>query len=176
MLLKDSIAKNLAFSERPVDREFKSHQPHVIFKNTTDAGVKHNMKNVYGGFLILTLLLIAVTGCIGQDAEDVPLNFIDVNVSQAKEMIDSGEFFLLDVRTQGEYNEGHINGSTLIPVELIESKLDEIPKDEKILVYCRSGRRSAQASQILVDNGFKQVYNMKGGIIEWTNSDYEVEK
>ena len=176
MLLKDSIAKNLAFSERPVDREFKSHQPHVIFNNTTDAGVKHSMKSVYGGFLILTLLLIAVTGCISQDAEDIPVTYIDVGVSQAKEMIDSGGYFLLDVRTQEEYDEFHISGSTLISVQVIESRLDELPKDEKTLVYCRSGRRSAVASQILVDNGFKQVYNMNGGIIEWTNSDYNVEK
>lgn len=134
------------------------------------------MKTVCGVFLLLSLLLIAVTGCIGQDAGDVPVGYIDVNASQAKEMIDSGEFFLLDVRTQEEYDEGHINGSILIPVEVIGSRLDELPEDMKILVYCRTGIRSAQASQVLVDNGFEQVYNMKGGINEWMNSGYEVEK
>jgi rhodanese-related sulfurtransferase len=134
------------------------------------------MKSVYGGFPLLILLLIAITGCIGQENEDVPVTFIDVSVSQAKDMIDSGGFFLLDVRTQEEYDEAHISGSTLIPVEVIGTRLDEIPKDREILVYCRSGRRSADASQILIDNGFKPVYNMKGGINEWTNSGYEVEK
>ena len=136
------------------------------------------MKSVYGGFIFLILLLIAVTGCVGQDTEDVPVvpvNFIDVSVSQAKEMIDSDEVFLLDVRAQAEYDEGHISGSILIPLQVIESRLDEIPKDEKILVYCRSGRRSAEANQILIDNGFKQVYNMQGGIIDWTNSGYALE-
>lgn len=134
------------------------------------------MKSVCGVFLLLSLLLIAVAGCIGQDAGDVSVSYIDVSASQAKEMIDSGEFFLLDVRTQEEYDEGHISGSTLIPVEVIGSRLDELPEDMKILVYCRSGIRSAQASQVLVDNGFEQVYNMKGGINEWMNSGYEVEK
>lgn len=176
MLLKDSIAKNLAFSERPVDREFKSHQPHIIFNNITDAGVMYNMKYVYRCIPFIILLFTAFTGCIGQDTEGVPVNYVDVSVSQAKDMIDSGGFFLLDVRTQEEYDAGHISGSTLIPVEVIGTRLDEIPKDRKILVYCRSGRRSADASQILIDNGFKQVYNMKGGINEWTNAGYEVEK
>lgn len=134
------------------------------------------MKSVYGGFSIIILLLIAVTGCIDQDAEDVPMTYIDVNVQQAKEMIDSGEFFLLDVRTQGEYDDGHISGSTLIPVQVIESRLDELPKDEKILIYCRTGRRSVDASRILIDHGFKHVYNMKGGITDWTNSGFKLEK
>lgn len=134
------------------------------------------MKSVYGVFLIIILLFIAVTGCIDQDTEDVPMTYIDVSVSQAKEMIDGGGFFLLDVRTQGEYDDGHISGSILIPVQVIESRLDELPKDGKILIYCRSGRRSADASRILIDNGFQQVYNMKGGIIDWTNSGYKLEK
>lgn len=134
------------------------------------------MKSIYGGYLFLILLLIAISGCIDQGTKEVPVNYIDVTVSQAKAMIDNGEVFLLDVRTQEEYDEGYIRGSTLIPVDVISTRLDEIPKDKKILVYCRSDRRSTQASQILVDNGFKQVYNMKGGISEWTNAGYEVEK
>lgn len=96
-------------------------------------------------------------------------------------MIDRGEVFILDVRTQEEYASGHINGSTLlavqdIPKQELTEKLKEIPKNRKILVYCRSGRRSAEASGILAENGFAQVYNMQGGITEWMNSGYEVEK
>lgn len=91
-------------------------------------------------------------------------------------MIDRGEIFILDVRTQEEYDAGHIEDSTLIPVQVIDKRLDEIPKDKKILVYCRTGHRSVQASEILVNNGFKEVYNMKGGIIGWTDAGYEVVK
>ncbi len=89
-------------------------------------------------------------------------------------MIDLGEVFILDVRTQEEYDAGHIKGSTLIPLQVIDKRLNEIPKDRKILVYCRTGHRSAQASEILANNGFTQVYNMKGGITGWTNAVYEV--
>ena len=63
-----------------------------------------------------------------------------------------------------------------IPEQELGEKLKEIPKDRKILVYCRSGRRSAEASGILAENGFTEVYNMKGGITEWMNAGYEVEK
>ena len=91
-------------------------------------------------------------------------------------MIDSGEVFILDVRTQEEYDAGYIRGSTLIPVQELKERLDEVPKDKKILVYCRTGRRSTQASEILADNGFKEIYNMKGGIVDWTNAGYEVVK
>ncbi len=96
-------------------------------------------------------------------------------------MIDRGEVFILDVRRQDEYDEGHIKGSTLIPVQDIPERelnksLTGLPRDKKILVYCRTGHRSALASKILVNNGFKEVYNMKGGITEWTNAGYEIEK
>ncbi len=76
--------------------------------------------------------------------------------------------------TQEEYNAGYIKGSTLIPVQVLDKRFNELPKDRKLLVYCRTGHRSVQASEILVNNGFKEIYNMKGGIVEWTNAGYEV--
>ncbi len=80
-----------------------------------------------------------------------------------------GEYLLLDVRTQAEYDEGHINDPTLIPVTELESRLDEISeyKDKPVLVYCRSGNRSVTASNILIDNGFSEVHNLLGGIGAW---------
>ena len=96
-------------------------------------------------------------------------------------MIDRGEVFILDVRTQDEYDAGHIRESIRIPVQDIpqhelNKSLAQIPRDKKILVYCRTGRRSTLASEILVNNGFKEVYNMKGGITEWTDAGFEVIK
>lgn len=107
--------------------------------------------------------------------------YTNINVQQAKEMIDRGEVFILDVRAPDEYASGHIKNSTLlavqdIPATELEIKLKELPKDRSILVYCRSGRRSVAASTILVDNGFAQVYNMQGGITEWMNAGYETVK
>jgi rhodanese-related sulfurtransferase len=84
-------------------------------------------------------------------------------------MNDSEDYLLLDVRTSQEYNDGHIEGSLLIPVTELESRLDEIAdyKDSTVLVYCRSGNRSLTASQILIDNGFTDVHNLLGGIAAW---------
>lgn len=91
-------------------------------------------------------------------------------------MIDRGEVFILDVRAREEYYESHIMGSTLIPVQELDIRFKELPLDKKILVYCRTGVRSVTASEILVKNGFNQIYNMQGGIIGWKNAGYEVVK
>ncbi|MCX9013026.1 MAG: rhodanese-like domain-containing protein [Candidatus Methanoperedens sp.] len=131
------------------------------------------MKKIH--YIALLLILFSVAGCIST-TQPPEKKYTDISFQQAKEMIDSGEVFILDVRTQEEYDAGHIRGSTLIPVQVLKERLDEIPKDKKILVYCRTGGRSAQASEILVNNGFKEIYNMKGGITDWTNAGYEVVK
>jgi len=132
--------------------------------------------------IILGVMIMAIfSGCVSDTKPPGKTQYTDISVQQGKEMIDRGEVFILDVRTQEEYASGHLKGSTLLAVqdipkqELVE-KLKEIPKDRKILVYCKSGRRSAQASGILAQNGFAQVYNMNGGITEWINAGYEVEK
>jgi rhodanese-related sulfurtransferase len=82
-----------------------------------------------------------------------------------------GDYLLLDVRTQGEFDEGHITDSTLIPVSELERRLDEINeyKNLPVLVYCRSGNRSVTASNILLENGFTNVHNLLGGINAWNN-------
>ena len=79
------------------------------------------------------------------------------------------DFLLLAVRTPEEYNDGHIDGSTLIPVTELESRLNEIEdyKGKTVLVYCRSGNRSVTASEILIDNGFSEVHNLLTGFNGW---------
>lgn len=79
------------------------------------------------------------------------------------------EHLLLDVRTQAEYDQGHINDPVLIPVDELEGRLDEIAqyKNIPVLVYCRSGNRSLTASNILLENGFTEVHNLLGGIGAW---------
>ncbi len=124
-------------------------------------------------FMILTLVS-ALSGCVTKSPEKA--QYTDISVQQAKEMIDKGEVFILDVRTQEEYNAGHIRNSTLIPVQDLSKRLNEVPRNREILVYCRTGGRSTAASEILVNNGFTQIYNMKGGITEWTKAGYEVVK
>lgn len=92
-----------------------------------------------------------------------------IDALEAKEIIESGDpYILLDVRTQEEYDEGHIEGSILIPYTEIEQLAPQkLPdKDATVLVYCRSGRRSAIAAQALADMGYTHVLDM-GGIQDW---------
>jgi rhodanese-related sulfurtransferase len=84
------------------------------------------------------------------------------------------DHILIDVRTPGEFNGGHIAGAVNIPVEELDQRLSEVPADKDIVVYCRSGNRSATASRILTSSGFEGVYDM-GGIIAWQQAGLPIE-
>ena len=105
--------------------------------------------------------------------------YTSIPVSDANDMINNNTLYpdllILDVRNQWEYDDGHICNATIIPVDVLKSRISEISsyKDTEILVYCRSGSRSVRASQILVDNNFTKVYNMEGGFTDWVSSGYE---
>lgn len=81
---------------------------------------------------------------------------------------------LLDVRTPGEFNGGHIPGAMNISVETLAGRLSDVPQGQPIVVYCRSGNRSATASQILADAGYSEIYDL-GGIITWQAAGLPVE-
>ena len=82
-----------------------------------------------------------------------------ISAEAVYEIIQNGEDYLIvDVRTQEEYDEGHIEGALLLPVKELEDRLNELPKDKPIIVYCRSGNRSRTAAEILINNGFTKVY------------------
>ena len=124
-------------------------------------------------FLLLGVMLL--TAC-GQTTENVQeAVFVSITAKEAKEIMDTEEgYVILDVRTQEEYDEGHVPGAVLIPNTEIETRAEEeLPdKDQLILVYCRSGRRSKLAAQILADLGYTNVKEF-GGILDWP---YEVTK
>jgi rhodanese-related sulfurtransferase len=75
--------------------------------------------------------------------------------------------FLLDVRTPAEFREAHLEGARLIPIDQLSRRLAEIPRDQRVLVYCAVGSRSAQAFNLLVRRGYPEVYNLDGGIYAW---------
>ncbi|HQQ40044.1 MAG TPA: rhodanese-like domain-containing protein [Clostridia bacterium] len=117
-------------------------------------------------FSILAALLL-LAAC----APKTPVaEYHKITAEQAKERLDSGdELILLDVRTQDEFNAGHIAGAMLLPNETItETEQPDILPDlnAEILIYCRSGNRSAQAAKKLVAQGYTNVYDF-GGIIDW---------
>lgn len=85
---------------------------------------------------------------------------------------------LIDVRTPAEFSEGHLEGAINIDYRdsSFASKVEALDKSRPVMVYCKSGRRSAAAAEHLKSNGFKVVYDMKGGILEWTAGSRPVVK
>lgn len=79
----------------------------------------------------------------------------------------TGQYLLLDVRSQSEYDRGHIDGALLIPHTELKQRIEEIGDYDKVLVYCASGNRSVTASQILIDAGVGEVYDLAGGYAAW---------
>ena len=121
---------------------------------------------------VLTILLL-FTGCGGTSMKEN--NYQQITQENAKEMMDTQEVLILDVREQHEYDSGHITGAVLLPVGTItkDTAADVIDDlDTVVLVYCRSGNRSKTASQTLVDLGYTNIYEF-GGINTWP---YEIEK
>lgn len=125
--------------------------------------------------LILILLAVMLLTACGQDKENGQgAVYVNITAEEAKEIMDSEEgYIILDVRTQEEYDQGHIPGAVLLPLDDVEDKAHVVlpDKDQLILVYCRSGRRSKQAAEILVELGYTNIKEF-GGIIDWP---YEVE-
>jgi rhodanese-related sulfurtransferase len=97
-----------------------------------------------------------------------------VSVDEAHAMAQNGAF-VLDVRTVEEWNEFHAPDSTLIPLDQLASRLNEVPRDRQIVVVCRSGNRSQQGRDILLNAGFEQVTSMTGGLNEWRASGFPIE-
>lgn len=121
--------------------------------------------------LLSVLLLALLCGCAPQnEGEDEKMTYTQITVNKAIEMMGSeSNYIILDVRTFEEYNERHIPGAICVPNESIGTEpIDELPqKDQLILVYCRSGRRSKEAAEKLAAMGYSNIYEF-GGILDWT--------
>ena len=101
----------------------------------------------------------------------------DISAKQAKELIDNEkDVIVVDVRTKEKYNEVHIKGANLIPVQELEQNIHKIPKDKKVIIHCGSRNSSSKACEILKGKGLKNLYHLKGGIREWQAEGYQVEK
>ena len=136
------------------------------------------MKKLFA-FLFASFLFLSFSGCAASasPAEPTPsakpAEYHKISSSDAKARLDSGDkLILLDVRTKEEFDAGHIGGAVLLPNEtIVDTKPEALPDlNAEILIYCRSGNRSAQAANKLVAMGYTNVYDF-GGIIDWP---YEV--
>jgi rhodanese-related sulfurtransferase len=114
--------------------------------------------------LFASVLLLA--GCSSSSSA------VDLSVSEFSSKVAEAGIITLDVRTPGEFNEGHIEGAKLIDFQSgnFESEIATLDKTKTYAVYCRSGSRSGQAVKIMSDAGFTNIYNLDGGVIDWANA------
>lgn len=124
-------------------------------------------------FGLLNKVLNSNSGC----------SYENLSVAQVKEAIagfksSKTRHIILDVRGPDEYRSGYIAGSRNIPVSDLASRLSELAehKADAVIVYCRSGGRSSVASQILAANGFANVTNVAGGMLDWQSAGYPVSR
>jgi len=98
----------------------------------------------------------------------------EISVAEAYKLY-QGDTFFLDVREVVEWDAGHVPDTNNIPLSELENRLNELPKDQDIVVICRSGNRSAEGRDILLDAGFKNVTSMAGGVSDWKDAGYPYE-
>jgi len=98
---------------------------------------------------------------------------LEISAEEAA-LLDPDEWFILDVREQSEWDGGHIEGATLIPLGQLEARQTELPTDQKIVVVCQSGGRSAKGRDLLLEAGFTEVTSMAGGMNDWVSVDLPV--
>lgn len=105
---------------------------------------------------------------LAENTTQTAAGYKKITAEEAKVMIDIGNVIILDVRDQSEYDEGHIENALLLPYMEIKDKAAAVlpDKDVKILVYCRTGRRSEIAARELINMGYTSVYDI-GGILDW---------
>jgi rhodanese-related sulfurtransferase len=125
---------------------------------------------------IAGVLLIVLTGAAwalrGEPSPEAIASLpAEVSVDQAYQLYQDGTF-VLDVRTPQEWDEYHAPDTTLIPLDELESRVDELPRDQEIVVVCRSGNRSQVGRDILRQAGFEQVTSMAGGLKAWGAAGY----
>jgi rhodanese-related sulfurtransferase len=150
--------------------------------------LNHRTNVVFG---LLIVIAIAVSGCGSvanpaaapaaaapvvavQDA--APLNLpLTIDAKTVNSLRNNPNVVLIDVREDYEFAAGHIPEATLIPLGQLSSRLNEIPRDKTVVAVCRSGNRSGQATQLLLQAGFA-AHNMDGGMISWEQAGFDVKR
>jgi len=125
-----------------------------------------------GILLVVALAVFLIASLGGEQASNTGTLPAFVSVEEAHQMYEDGTF-VLDVRTPEEWNEFHAPNTTLIPLDELASRVDELPKDQPIVVVCRSGNRSQAGRDILLQAGFDAT-SMNGGLNEWRSKGYAV--
>ncbi len=110
--------------------------------------------------LTIGMLVVVVAAAIAAP-------YKNIESPQAKALLDKGGVFLLDVRTPDEFRRARLQGAVLIPIDQIERRFGEVPRNKPVLVYCAVGSRSNAVAAFLAEKGYREVYNMRDGIVGW---------
>ena len=125
------------------------------------------MNKIMNKIMMLVMLIVVVAISAGCNHVVASRGGISMTTEEALSLWRAQKAVIIDVRTLQEYQEGHIPDAVLIPLNQLETRLDEIPQDQQVLLICRSGRRSAQGTNLLRSKGFEQVVNIEGGMLTW---------
>jgi rhodanese-related sulfurtransferase len=145
---------------------------HVPFEPASHRRHKTHKRNLTWLWVGLGALLVAVVGILLLASQVNPS--VEITPAQAYAKYQQGVFFQ-DVRTQEEWNQFHLAKSTLIPLDQLPNRLNELPKNQNIVVVCLSGHRSQSGVTILQQAGFKRVSYLSGGLQAWIAAGYPVQ-
>mgnify|MGYP000453837394 CR=1 FL=1 len=131
--------------------------------------------------ILVALMMLPMTAAACGFGEKVAEGYENTEVKHAYQHWNQGAdsavpFVFIDVRTPDEYAANHLQGSKLIPVQELATRMNEVPKDKQVYLYCRSGRRSASAAAMLAKAGYTNIENVLGGIEAWKAANYPVVK
>ncbi|SFV86597.1 Rhodanese-related sulfurtransferase [hydrothermal vent metagenome] len=124
-------------------------------------------------FTTITLVVL-VALFIGNIVTDKLRKYKEITTTEATTLMDEKDLIILDVREDKERKSGYIANDVHIPLAQVKNKLSELNKDKKVLVYCRSGSRSAHIAGMLTRNEFEHVYSLKGGINAWQKANLPI--
>lgn len=131
-----------------------------------------NHMMLFGAFAVVTALILKM------ELENRFSGIGQLNPADAVRLMNKDEVVVLDVREANEYGDGHINGAKHIPMSTLKNRLSELEKfkSRQVLTYCRSGSRSNHACKVLKKQGFENVYNLSGGVMNWSSANLPLTK
>ena len=123
--------------------------------------------------MLVSAFAVVLTMLIVTEINRATRGFDDIDPAELTRLINHEDTLLLDIRTTGEYRQGHILNSRHIPTSELESRMGELEKyrNNPVIAYCKSGNRSVAACRILKNHGFEKVYSLGGGIMAWQTAN-----
>lgn len=121
--------------------------------------------------MVLTVMMVCMSWSLALAGTQ------DISSREARALLEKNKkIFLLDVRTPQEYSQARLPGTVLIPINEFERRIQEVPRNKTILVYCAVGSRSKAVAEYLSKNGYKDVYNMTDGIVGWYRNGFPLQR